>query len=293
MKSLTIPLISNEKPNDTVVSQTTTPSPPLLMPSSFTICCCAPDIMLPSITLSLADAAFTGTQWGPIVFDRPIQVHAISTTPLVPESVRQSMSRNEQANGAGWYQSVCPTNVDEVSLLEPLGLAHFRRLVLRKQKEAASPPKLLLVEIRMPRHAIQEGKYGLARLVDELSDISSFVTVVVSGGEPEWIANLVPRSELLMVASCKPDADSIMAFKVSAKPFGTLWLRDPDPTMISLLRSNTKPRWRQEPYLADDPLSRRLLRLRQSGETLEQIGKELNMDKSTVKRRLDKLNSYK
>lgn len=265
-----------------------------LAANSLVICHCPPTLAAGTATLSLADAAFSGTTWGALQFEQPTSLLAVCCTPLPGARVLDEMVPNAPKNlKPHWYQSLCPSGVAEVPLLNAMGLAQLQRMVISRYKASAEMPSLLLIEMRMSSHDMQKNQSGFVQLTDALSRTGAAVILIVQGGDPAWLSNVVPSADMLFVDVCEPDGDAMLAFKIRPKPLTSLWIARPDPMMMSFLRDSAQPRWRHEPFLADDPLSRKLLRMRKSNMTLDQIGADLGLDKSTIQRRLSKLGVIK
>jgi hypothetical protein len=254
---------------------------------------CADDVEIASVTLSLIYAATHGKRWATIKLNRATTPEVFCFTPAPSIEVQRTMAGVPSVNKDGWYKSICPDGIGELPLFDALGFAQLKQKVIQKHLASKPPSELLILEARLPQFEPQATQFALTRLRDELRKMEATVILVIQGADPARLINAMPRSDALFVESCAPDPDAILAFKIRPKPFGALWLKAPDSVMVSLLRMPAEGRWRHEPYLASDPISRELLKMREAKMSLEEIGKKLDLDKSTVKRRLDKLRFLK
>jgi DNA-binding NarL/FixJ family response regulator len=286
MKNMSVALATSVNSGVDSAIQSTIHSLGSLAIGDLAVCHCAAKVERTSVILSMAWAAAAGAPWGPIHFSRAMRVQAVYTTALPPAATKLVITDGAVEGNKIAVETICPATVNHVSLLDPLGSEYLHRLVLNKHKDASKVPDLLLLEVCLPPGDVP---LEIVPLIRSLSGTRTAVVLIVSGSDPISLSNAIPSKDMLFVEACEPDPDAIVAFKIRSRSYGSLWLASPDPTMMSLLREPAQPRWRHEPYLAADPTARSLLQMRRAGMSLEQIGQKLDMDKSTVKRRLDRL----
>ena len=92
------------------------------------------------------------------------------------------------------------------------------------------------------------------------------------------------------VAPCEPDEDFASAHMVSPMT-GSLLAATGHPALIENIKLDTEGRIQRQslPCVSADKLTREIYRLRKEGRSLEEIGKALGFDKSTISRRLSAL----
>lgn len=248
-----------------------------------------------AVAAAIVQAAAIGSHCAQIEFGRPIRVRTVCTQRHVSAQAWDLLLGDAALLADVKARSpVHLSNTANVSVLVAEGRELLRQKILLKKSDPPNEADLTVIDVPWPPSG-REGVFDeYERLVDVIREAKVAAILVVSGC-PDSISlrRAAAIDEFLEVKKCEPDADALLAFRVEAEICSMLWLSCPEPQMLSLLKTSNGLRWHQEVFVAEDAMSRQIIRMRRENMTLEEIGRKLGVDKSTIQRRLSKLGVIK
>ena len=245
-----------------------------------------PTIPDEAVAASLLVSATSGNPWASIKFDRPINAIAIRAQSAMPTESWASLAGTCLKDRQIVAKRKRLSNVGGISLLSPAGIIVLQKKLVELPRDI----ELLVLDLSWPKQADAAGLVGFSLLCGFSRSTGCAVVLFISDcPDNDSLRSVAQLDDIVKIEKCLPDTDAVISFKVIGETCGHFWMGEPDGSMVSLLKADGGVRWRHEKFVADDPASREILRMRRAGKTLEQIGKSLDHDASTIKRRIDKL----
>lgn len=236
---------------------------------------------------SLAYACDRGESWGPLHYSANTPLTIILTSSMLKVGALTSLlAKRANTN----VLSFCPAQAFELPVTTAEGAKIFCDQFSISQQHLTAETSTLLVELALQARPDGNWSIHVKSAIDALRKYPGQVILFVRDTS-YWdeVMVLANTEHVVQVQEIRPDRDAAMTFKLSTESGSALWLEDSKSKLISLLSDRANATWRREPFLHEDPEIRLLLRLHHRGKTLSEIGEILQIDKSTVKRRLDKL----
>ncbi|WP_299532885.1 sigma factor-like helix-turn-helix DNA-binding protein [uncultured Herbaspirillum sp.] len=225
---------------------------------------------------------------GPLMLPNAESVKIISTQPLTPGDGLGRLARIHDKN-IQIGMSICGPYAYDTDILTPEGQDIFRSRVVQKFKKPGEKPDVVIVGTNISRTPSRDQAVGLCSLAEQARSMETTVIMYVSGFEDvNYLKRLIAPVDTVHISRCTPDADDLMAFKIWAEDFGSLWMATPDEYMVSLPQ-NPDMNWKAEKFSSDDPTTRKMVRLYAENKTYEEIAALMGVNKSTVSRRLEKV----
>jgi hypothetical protein len=242
--------------------------PPVIAAAAFANCC------------SLAKS------WGPLrIREKCNAIMVFSLAQLKLTALNSLMPKGS----AHKVVSLCPINAVDLQVATPEGAQVFQSEYARLAK-TVSPTDMLFVDLALPTRFDGNSAIHFSAAIGTLASTKSVVVLFVRDKKYiDELAVFCNTADIIHVEKLIPDHDAAVTIKFSTEEASPMWIASPSPKLMSLLKERTGAIWRREPHFHDDPDARYLVRLRHQEKTLEQIAEILGVDKSTVKRRLDKL----
>lgn len=213
---------------------------------------------------------------------------AVQTVTSIPRTLAASKLYQRAAPalltpGCG-FKLLAATTTSGVDLLSREG----RTLALAELGES---PGVVTANLGFLSKELVKRAHSLKELLDALSQRST-ATVVFFAGEPNDQSTAITLNfdNVLVVKEAEPDPGMSQAYSVNWTPQSVLSCSGRSPHLEQYsVGAGQGCKVLSEVFVAKDYLSRRIYAMRQCGQTLEQIGRKLDLDKSNVSRRLASL----
>ena len=153
-------------------------------------------------------------------------------------------------------------------------------------------PGVMTLVVKPPTgDSVNEKLQRLRRVAGALGARCKAGVLFVSGELPDYAPALsAVFLNVLYVMPCEPDPGWQTAYSVHATSESVVSCTRTKPHMEQLRWGEGGViEWITEEFVSADTLSRQIAKLRQQGMTLDEIGRRLEIDKSTVSRRLEGL----
>lgn len=213
---------------------------------------------------------------------------AVQTVTSIPRTLATSKLYQRAAPalltpGSG-FKLLSSTTTSGVDLLSREG----RTLALA---ELGDSPGVITANLGLLSKDLVKRAHGMKELLDAFAQRST-ATVVFLAGEPsdQSAAITLNFDNVLVVKGAEPDPGMSQAYSVDWTPQSVLACSGRSPHLEQYsIGAGCECEVQSEVFVAKDYLSRRIYAMRQCGQTLEQIGRKLDLDKSNVSRRLASL----
>lgn len=252
---------------------------PVLPVGGYLVVHVGPDVSTVAVRATLEGSLVRGKSWMKMRVPKVVTVRALYVGPASVLAHAKDLIRTDAIESDRWTTEhmAGPSDLDIFN--EP-GVAALRRL--------CTPGCVTTIAATWPNAGKRSRDY-FRRLLEARAPAGALVVLLEHCARSEWDRLSPSLESCVEIVQCeaRDGATTAYATNFSGNSVNRLW--GVKPAMMSWYLKDGRPRHKTDLFISASAEEREMYKLREEGKTLEEIGTVMGLNKSTIKRRLDKL----